>query len=68
MNDKINEKVGAWLLCNGNTQEQLADILGITRPTLRTRLAGASMWRWSEVVQISKLTNCSLDELAGIPN
>ena len=66
MNDKINEKVGAWMLIKGNTQSILADKIGITRPTLRSRLDGRSKWTWDEVTAISGLIGCSLDELAGI--
>lgn len=63
---RINEKLGAWLLTDGNTRETLAKELGMTRPTLATRLNGTSKWEWEEVVNVSRLTNCSLDWLAGI--
>jgi len=65
MENKINEKVGAWLLVNGNTQEMLAQKIGITRPTLASRLKGESKWTWDEVVQIAQITDCSLNYLAG---
>ena len=63
---RINEKLGAWLLQDGHTRDQLAQELGMTRPTLANRLNGTSKWEWEEVVKISRLVNCSLDSLAGI--
>lgn len=66
MTDRINEKLGAWLLEKGNTNEKLADMIGITRPSLRERLNGNAQWKWSEVIRVAEITNCSLDELAGI--
>ena len=65
-NTVINEKLGAWVLENGNTREILADKLGITRPTLRSRLDGETSWRFEEVIEIAKLTGTSIDELAGL--
>lgn len=66
MNEKINEKLGAWLLREGNTRELLAKEIGISRPTLQARLDGRSKWNWEDVIQISRVTSTSLDELAGI--
>ena len=66
MNDRINEKLGAWLLKEGNTQELLASKIGISRPTLAGRLNGKSKWNWEDVIRISQLVGVSLDELAGI--
>lgn len=65
MNRLINEKLGAWLLKSGNTKDKLAAELGISRPTLNGRLDGKSKWQWDEVVEVARLTCCSLDELAG---
>ena len=66
MNDIINEKLGAWLLVNGNTRSKLAEEIGISRPTLNTRLAGKSNWEWEEVIRIAKTVGCTLNDLAGI--
>lgn len=66
MTQIINEKLGAWLLATGNTREKLADEIGITRPTLASRLNGDSKWNWDEVIRVSKITNTSLNELAGM--
>ena len=65
VNELINEKLGAWLLKEGHTQALLAEEIGISRPTLSGRLSGKSKWIWEEVLQISRITGASLDELAG---
>lgn len=66
MTQIINEKLGAWLLINGNTRDKLADEIGITRPTLASRLKGESKWNWDEVIQVARITDTSLNELAGM--
>jgi DNA-binding XRE family transcriptional regulator len=66
MNRVINEKLGAWLLQAGNTREKLAAEIGITRPTLNGRLDGNSKWTWEEVIEVARITGCSLNELAGM--
>ena len=66
MADKINEKLGAWLLKEGNTKELLAEQIGISRPALSARLNGTSKWYWGEVVKVARITDCDLNELAGI--
>ena len=64
MQQKINEKLGAWFLA-GNSKSTLADELGITYETLRNKINGSTKWYFSEVVTIAKLTGSTLDELAG---
>ena len=66
MTQIINEKLGVWLLNSGNTRDKLADEIGITRPTLASRLNGESKWKWDEVIAISRITDTSLNELAGM--
>lgn len=66
MTDKINEKLGAWLLEEGHTREILAQRIGISRPALLARLNGSSKWNWEEVIEVAKITGCDLNELAGI--
>ena len=68
MNKFINEKLGAWLIANGNTREKLAEEIGISRPTLNGRLSGKSKWEWDEVIEVARITGTSLNELAGLPN
>lgn len=66
MTQRINEKIGAYLLESGSSREALADSLGITRPTLRSRLNGETEWRWGEVIKIAEITKSSMNELAGV--
>ena len=65
MNELINEKLGAWLLKDGNTRALLAKEIGISRPTLNGRLEGKTKWNWEDVLEISRITGASLEELAG---
>lgn len=62
----IKEKLGAWLLQEDKTQGHLAKELGITRQTLTERLRGRTQWKWSEVIEISRVTDTPLDVLAGL--
>ena len=63
---KINEKLGAWLLEEGHNRDLLAKELGMTRPTLQNRINGTAKWEWEEVIKVSQLTNCTLNELAEV--
>lgn len=63
--DSVNEKLGAWLLKSGNTREVLAKALGMTRPTLNSRLKEGG-WSWAEVLRICEITGATPNELAGI--
>ena len=66
MTDRINEKLGAWLLKEGHTRELLANEIGISRPALLARLNGTSNWNWEEVVRVAQITDSDLNDLAGI--
>lgn len=60
----FNKEIGAWLLIDGNTRERLAELLGITRPTLATRLTGQSEWTWPEACKLADVLDIQdLDEL-----
>lgn len=60
--DRFAEKIGAWLLRDGNTKKQLSDALGISVSTLNNRLAGEYEWTWNEVRKLADVIGCSLDE------
>lgn len=60
--DRINEKVGIWLLEPTNTRKKLADLLGFSTVTLSKKLAGKTDWTWSEVKKLAGILGCSLDE------
>ena len=62
---RINEKVGALLL-NGMTRDQLAQELGMTRRTLTNRINGQAKWEWEEVIRLSRLADCTLEELVDV--
>ena len=64
--NRINEKIGAWLLEKGHTQTKLAGILGISTVCLGDKISGKTDWSWSQAKILANLFGCSLDELAGI--
>lgn len=66
MGSRINEKLGAWLLDKRHTKAELAEILGISRPTLNDRFAGKSKWTWDEAIIVARISGCTLNDLAGI--
>lgn len=59
---RINEKIGSWLIKKGNSKTKLANILSISPATLNKRINGSSPWRWDEIVAMSELFECSMDE------
>ena len=63
--ERINEKVGAWLL-QGHTRTELAELLGMSRQTLSNRLDGTAMWNWDEVLKLADLLGVTPNEMAGI--
>ena len=63
--DRIAEKVGAYLLQEGHTRESLAAELGITRPTLNSRLRGESDWMLKEIIKLAEITHCTPNDLVG---
>lgn len=48
---------------SGYSQEALADILGVARPTISSWETDNTMPEVSYIVQMSKLYDCSLDDL-----
>lgn len=66
--NRINEKIGAWLLEKGHTQKGLAKILGISTVCLGDKLSGKTDWTWTQAKTLAEFFGCSLDELAGISN
>ena len=66
MGNPINEKVGAWLLVDGNTRSSLAEALGISRQSLGSRLDGSAKWGWEEVVKLAEILGTDVNALAGM--
>ena len=64
--NRINEKIGAWLLEKGHTQTKLAGILGISTVCLGDKISGKTDWSWSQAKALADLFECSLDDLAGM--
>ena len=66
LGNPINEKVGAWLLVDGNTRSSLAEALGISRQSLAGRLDGSAKWGWEEVVKLAEILGTTVNALAGM--
>lgn len=66
--NRINEKVAAWLMLEGNSMGKLADELGINRATLRLKLRGQNDWTWSQAIALADIIGCTPNELAGVTN
>lgn len=60
---KFNEKATLWLGQDGNTKEKLAEVLGISVPTLRERLAEPGKFTIENVARFAALTNSKVSEL-----
>ena len=58
----INEKVGGLLL-GGMSRDNIAKELGMSRRTLTNRINGTAKWEFEEVLRLSRLVGCSLDDL-----
>jgi len=58
----INEKVGGLLL-GGMSRDIIAKELGMSRRTLTNRINGTAKWEFEEVLRLSRLVGCSLDDL-----
>ena len=64
--DNVTARAATWLAIRGNQKRELAQLLGISRPTLDRRFSGQSQWRWEEALKIADLTGCTPNDLAGI--
>ena len=63
MPNRVNEKLGAWLLPVNHTKAILARELNMSRPTLYSRIRGETAWTWSEILKIAELCECTPNDL-----
>lgn len=61
--NQINKEIGAWLLISGNTQSLLAKKLGMSRPTLITRIKSPETWSLGEVKKLAEIVGFDADKL-----
>lgn len=61
--DSIKERVGAYIERTGTTKSELADMLGMSRVTLHSKLAGQTEFRLSEAERLAQILGCSVDDL-----
>lgn len=59
----IDEAIAAYLRRSGKTQAELAEELGMSENTLSWKRRGIREFKVSEVIKISEITGCSIDEM-----
>ena len=59
----INDAVAIYLFKNGKTREDLADAMGMSSNTLRSKLSGKSEFKFSEVDKICEITGIEIASL-----
>ena len=68
---KVDEKIVASIDCaiadylksEGITREAMAQKLNMSSNSLRWKREGKYDWSWSEIIELSKLIGCTIDEL-----
>lgn len=58
-----NYKLRGWMGSNKVSQRRMAELLDIPYDTFKTKIAGASQWKLSEVIKILDVTGCSFEEI-----
>ena len=66
--ESIKERVGAYLMREGETLSSLAEDLGMSRTTLRHKLDGRVEFKLSEADRLAKVLGCTVDELRESPH
>lgn len=61
----IDRAIGHYMADNKLTRGQMAEKLGMSPNTLRSKREGKSEWLLSEFMELSQLTGKTPDELAG---
>lgn len=61
--NKLNQKISSWLRLKEHSMKALCEAVGISRHTLRTRLAEPGTWRWQEVCKAASFLGCEVSDL-----
>ncbi|AEB07379.1 putative phage repressor [Coriobacterium glomerans PW2] len=61
--EMIAEQVRLWLSKDGNSMDALAGKLNLSSADLQKKLSGKSEWYWSQVLTISEVLGCRLEDL-----
>lgn len=62
----IDMAIGYFMVERGITRGRMAELMGMSRNTLRWKREGKYDWTWSEILRLSELTGKTPNELAGI--
>ena len=59
----IKQRLGAHVESTGMTKGEIAEALGITMTTLKSKVNGDSEFKLSEAVKLSEILGCTVDDL-----
>lgn len=62
----IDKAIGYFIVEQHINREKMANLMGMSRNTLRWKREGKYDWSWSEILRLSELTGKTPNELAGI--
>lgn len=60
-------KILEWMEREGMTKSRLAELLGMSRPTLYSRIEDGA-WSLEDAFKLSRLIGCTVDDLVGCGN
>lgn len=58
----IIERVGAYCAKTGSSREDIANKLGVTRQSLRSKLNGEVDFKLSEAMNLADILGCTVDD------
>ncbi|MGN6128901.1 MAG: helix-turn-helix domain-containing protein [Nocardioidaceae bacterium] len=64
---RVSGEVRAWMARRGVRQQELADRLGITQPSLSMRLRGRTRWTINDLVIVAETLNVPVSTLLTSP-
>lgn len=65
-NELVSHRLYDWMVSCGATLVSVARAIGISPNSLAKKIQCTSKWRYDEVIAVSELTGCSLNEFAGM--
>ena len=59
----IDCAIADYINAKGITRETMAQMMNMSSNSLRWKREGKYDWSWSEIIKLSKLIGCTIDEL-----
>lgn len=63
---EIDQRIAYYMFKNKLTVEKMAERMGMTANTLRSKRSGKTDWTLSEMMKLSEMLGVTLDKLAGL--